>query len=453
MILKLGRLACVVFILFVQVHQTVTLLNNGYSLLQESEKSICSEVEFTLEGKKMMKDKNEEPQCIELSNSVTQRTDRDTEQDGVLSVRGSNKTMSNSTEQSSIVKDTETDFTGNSQINTCSANSPRSSSPQSNLEHLGSKTSGLNSDHSNCGESNSVEKVISVEGLENSEESEPSVKADGHSCALIQTAKDITVNSGVSINGMKENQSLKRDCMEEEVNNKDFSIMENGGENSGCEENDCTKDKNSSCDIENGHILSKGKSESLEEIQVLDHNYVENSDFSKSNCEITSKTSKTNDIPLSKKSTKPRRSKSRKKTEDKVTKEKKPVRRKSASSKFVELVPEDQYQTKNVFDHFEAVAPKNFFECICGVSSEAKGTSNSRKKKHRVQCVMCGLYQHAECVGYDLEDPYRGQFKCPHCHVLSVSNLPFELHIVQKKKKKVFRIAFPNLNNIVHNYM
>lgn len=449
MILKLGRLACVVFILFVQVHQTVTLSNNGYSLFQESEKSICCEVEFTLEGKKMMKAKNEEPQCIELSNSLTQRTDRDTEEDGVLSVRGSDETKSNSTKQFSTVKDTETDFTGNGQINTCSSNSGRSSSPQSNLEHLGNKTSGLNSDHSNCGESSSVEKVISVEGLENSEESEPSVKADGHSCALIQTAKDITVNSGVSFNDMKENQSLKKDCMEE-----DSSIMENGGENSGCEENDCIKDKNSSCDIENGHLLSKGKSESLEEIKVLDHNYVENSDFSKSNCEITSKTSKTNDIPLSKKSTKSRRSKSRKKTEDKVTKEKKPVRRKSAASKFVELVPEDQYQAKNVFDHFEVVAPKNFFECICGVSAEAKGTSNSRKEKHRVQCVMCGLYQHAECVGYDLENPYRGQFKCPHCHVLSVSNIPVELHIVQKKNpKKVFRIAFPNLNNIVHNYM
>lgn len=201
MILKLGRLACVVFILFVQVHQTVTLSNNGYSLFQESEKSICSEVEFTLEGKKMMKAKNEEPQCIELSNNLTQRTDRDTEQDGVLSVSGSDETKSNSTKQFSTVKDTETDFTGNGQIKTCSANSPRSYSPQSNLEHLGSKTSGLNSDHSNCGESSSVEKVISVEGLENSEESEPSVKADGHSCALIQTAKDITVNSGVSING------------------------------------------------------------------------------------------------------------------------------------------------------------------------------------------------------------------------------------------------------------
>lgn len=385
---------------------------NILSEYQERDKSKCSEVEFTLEGKRI-KDENEEPQCIELSNSLTQITDRDLEQDGVLSVRGSDKTHSNSTEQSSTVKDTETAFTGNSQINACSGNSRIGSSPQSNLEHFGNKTTGLNSDHSGCGESNSVEKLNFVEGkgLENSEESEPSVKGGRHSCALIQTAGDITVNSGVSINGMKEDQILKEDCMEEKTNNVSCREL--------CEENNCIKDTNGSCDIENGHLLSKGQSESLEEIRVLDHNYLGDSDHTKFNCEITSKTSKTNETPKSKKSTKSRKSKSRKKTEDKVVKEKKPVRRKSTTSKFVELVPEDKYQSKNIFDHSEAVAPKSFFECICGVSDEARGSSNSRKKKHRVQCVMCDLYQHAECVSYDLEDPYRGQFKCPHCHVLS----------------------------------
>lgn len=416
-----------------------------YLLFQERDKSKCSEVEFTLEGKRI-KDENEEPQCIELSNSQTQITDRDLEQDGVLSVRGFDKTHSNSTEQSSTVKDTETAFTGSSQINACSGNSRIGSSPQSNLEHFGNKTIGLNSDHSGCGESNSVEKLNSVEGkgLENSEESEPSVKGGRHSCALIQTAGDITVNSGVSINGMKEDQILKKDCMEEKTNNVSCREL--------CEENNCIKDTNGSCDIENGHLLSKGQSESLEEIRVLDHNYMGDSDHTKFNCEITSKTSKTNDTPKSKKSTKYRKSKSRKKTEDKVVKEKKPVRRKSTTSKFVELVPEDKYQSKNIFDHSEAVAPKSFFECICGVSDEARGSSNSRKKKHRVQCVMCGLYQHAECVSYDLEDPYRGQFKCPHCHVLSVSNIPVELHIVQIKIP-LFQIAFPNLSTIVHIYM
>lgn len=424
---------------------------------QESDRFKCSEVEFTLEGKKIVKDENEEPQCIELSNSLTQRTDRDLEQDGVLSVRGSDETQSNSTEQSSAVKDTETDFTENGQINACSDNSRINSSPQSDLEHFGNKTPGLNSDQSDCGESNCVDKMNSVDskGVEISAEGVTSVEGGGHSCDFNQTAGDMTVNSGVSINGMKEDQILKKDCLEEKTNNLscvDSSMMENEGENSGCakcEENNFIKDTNGSCDIENGYLLSKGKSESHEEIRVLDHNYVGDSDCTKFNCEVTSKTAKTNDTPKSKKSTKSRKSKSRKKREDKVVKEKKPVRTKSTTSKFVELVPEDKYQSKNIFDHSEAVVPKNFFECICGVSDEARGTSNSRKKKHRVQCVMCGLYQHAECVGYNLEDPYRGQFKCPHCHVLSVSNIPVELHIVQIKIL-VFQIAFPNLSTIVH---
>lgn len=180
--------------------------------------------------------------------------------------------------------------------------------------------------------------------------------------------------------------------MEEEVNNRDFSIMENGGENFGCEENDCIKDKNSFCDIENGYFLFKGKLESFEEIQVLDYNYVENFDCLKFNCEILFKIFKISDILLFKKLIKFKRFKFRKKIEDKVIKEKKLLRRKSVVSKFVELVFEDQYQVKNVFDYFEVVVFKNFFECICGVLVEVRGISNFRKKKYRVQCVMCGFY-------------------------------------------------------------
>ncbi|KAL3881583.1 hypothetical protein ACJMK2_028004 [Sinanodonta woodiana] len=56
---------------------------------------------------------------------------------------------------------------------------------------------------------------------------------------------------------------------------------------------------------------------------------------------------------------------------------------------------------------------RDYFECICGAVEE------SFEKKTVVQCVDCRLRQHAECVNYDLCDPYRGQYKCPHCLVSS----------------------------------
>ena len=37
-----------------------------------------------------------------------------------------------------------------------------------------------------------------------------------------------------------------------------------------------------------------------------------------------------------------------------------------------------------------------------------------------VQCGRCGLYQHPECVHYNLRDPHRGPYLCPHCHVAKV---------------------------------
>ena len=36
---------------------------------------------------------------------------------------------------------------------------------------------------------------------------------------------------------------------------------------------------------------------------------------------------------------------------------------------------------------------------------------------YRVQCSQCGTEQHAECVKYDVKDPYRGEYCCPHCWV------------------------------------
>ena len=61
------------------------------------------------------------------------------------------------------------------------------------------------------------------------------------------------------------------------------------------------------------------------------------------------------------------------------------------------------------------VSLQSFLECICG-SRRGKD-----KDLIKVQCVTCSLWQHAKCVKYDLDNPYRGQYKCPHCHVISVS--------------------------------
>ena len=67
----------------------------------------------------------------------------------------------------------------------------------------------------------------------------------------------------------------------------------------------------------------------------------------------------------------------------------------------------------------EGLAPgtKEKFECLCG------GVSGSCDQRSQVQCEKCGLWQHAACVQYDLADPYRGPYLCPHCHVAAVSPL------------------------------
>lgn len=85
-------------------------------------------------------------------------------------------------------------------------------------------------------------------------------------------------------------------------------------------------------------------------------------------------------------------------------------------SRFVQLVEESAFECKNMFSTSLPVRPKEFFECICGVK-----IVRVHDKRHPVQCVGCGLWQHAECVHYDLDDPYRGEFRCPHCHVSLVS--------------------------------
>ena len=65
---------------------------------------------------------------------------------------------------------------------------------------------------------------------------------------------------------------------------------------------------------------------------------------------------------------------------------------------------------KGFFD--TKVDQRAYFECMCGGTEE-----NKKVVGYRVQCRDCGNEQHAECVNYDLEDPYRGEYVCPHCWV------------------------------------
>lgn len=169
---------------------------------------------------------------------------------------------------------------------------------------------------------------------------------------------------------------------------------------------------NSCSDFEDSEEIANGdKTES---------DNVDKHDMANSN-HITKKTSKKRSKKkkwTTKTASQRRRSKSEKNQTDKpVT----PKPKTKNPSRFVELVDESNFTPKNMFDVKEDVKPKEFFECICGQTDE--GSPRRRKKsRHSVQCVKCGLYQHAECVNYDINDPYRGEFKCPHCHISSVSN-------------------------------
>lgn len=64
-----------------------------------------------------------------------------------------------------------------------------------------------------------------------------------------------------------------------------------------------------------------------------------------------------------------------------------------------------------------SIPRKQLFECVCG---EGETSHNSRKPKHVVMCTVCGTSQHAECMHYNLENPFRGPYKCPHCHYVSI---------------------------------
>ncbi|XP_071112627.1 E3 ubiquitin-protein ligase SHPRH-like isoform X1 [Haliotis cracherodii] len=84
--------------------------------------------------------------------------------------------------------------------------------------------------------------------------------------------------------------------------------------------------------------------------------------------------------------------------------------------KFHVLVEENGFKPATFFINTH-ISQKQWFECVCG--GDANDRQSKKKKLTNVQCVVCGLWQHAQCLHYDLNNAYRGCYKCPHCHVSS----------------------------------
>ncbi|KAH3735745.1 E3 ubiquitin-protein ligase SHPRH-like [Dreissena polymorpha] len=76
-----------------------------------------------------------------------------------------------------------------------------------------------------------------------------------------------------------------------------------------------------------------------------------------------------------------------------------------------------EVQFKNIFAE-KPEYHQSEFECVCGAHRFQSG--KKWRRLHPVQCSICRLWQHAECVSYNLQDPLRGPFKCPHCHAASM---------------------------------
>lgn len=107
---------------------------------------------------------------------------------------------------------------------------------------------------------------------------------------------------------------------------------------------------------------------------------------------------------------------------EKTDKTKKSKRGKKPRRVFGELVPVHTLDpSPNGFFSDKPIGRKEYFECICG----SKEAGFSYQESMKVQCTQCGLWQHSSCVNYDLTDPYRGPYLCPHCHVVAVSFLFF----------------------------
>ena len=87
----------------------------------------------------------------------------------------------------------------------------------------------------------------------------------------------------------------------------------------------------------------------------------------------------------------------------------------STTSKHIQQNVETNFDQHHVTAASHDITNHETFECICG-ENEAMTSS---KKRHIVQCGICRVRQHAKCLNYQLSDPYRGQYFCPHCHVIN----------------------------------
>lgn len=101
-------------------------------------------------------------------------------------------------------------------------------------------------------------------------------------------------------------------------------------------------------------------------------------------------------------------------TEENALQRKKDKRKSKGYVEYVPITDEDtSYFTS------KPVAQKQYFECNCGQLDSEEETR--KKGLTTVKCNLCGMSQHAECMNYDLKDPFRGDYRCPHCHAVSVS--------------------------------
>ena len=64
--------------------------------------------------------------------------------------------------------------------------------------------------------------------------------------------------------------------------------------------------------------------------------------------------------------------------------------------------------------YWDVADRRQTFECICGAHETLR---RCQRDASIVQCANCRLYQHARCMSYALDNPHRGRFLCPHCHV------------------------------------
>ncbi|RUS85954.1 hypothetical protein EGW08_006283, partial [Elysia chlorotica] len=94
-------------------------------------------------------------------------------------------------------------------------------------------------------------------------------------------------------------------------------------------------------------------------------------------------------------------------------------KRKRKSRGYVEYVPvTDDSTAVSTYFSIQPAKRQQWFECSCGRLEGPEGETITSGDLHTVKCIECGMSQHAECMNYDLRDPLRGEYLCPHCHAI-----------------------------------